>query len=180
VIPVFRRESHSSPRGAVRADSVKSAATSGSTPLEGEEEPRGRAARLSVTDSASGQGGSARVQSTLPGDDSPLTPQEQRQLDRLLSRYVRTSVPQPPDVVSVPGPSSRSDELPAIVMPCASASRPTSQAEVMRLAEQLTTSGSGRADVVMLPGPTGSGILCCIGSEVGWLTHFRFCGHATG
>jgi hypothetical protein len=55
------------------------------------------------------------------------------------------------DVRSVPGPSSRSDELLAVGRPGTSELSSASQVEVLRLAQLLTTSGPGRAEVVERP-----------------------------
>jgi hypothetical protein len=75
-IPVLRRETHSTSRGGGHSGFPMLAATSGSTPAVGEEEPRSRAARLSVSVSASGQDGCSQGQSSLPREVTPLTLQE--------------------------------------------------------------------------------------------------------
>jgi hypothetical protein len=153
-IPVLRPESLSASKGDGHSGFPTLTVTSGSTPTVGEEEPRSKVARLSTSVSASGRVGCTQGQSFLSGEVTPLSPQEQGELDRLLSRYISSSARQPTDVRAVPGPPSRTAELPAAGRPGTSELSSASQAEVLRLAQLLTTSGPGRAEVV--EGPSAS------------------------
>jgi hypothetical protein len=153
-IPILHPESLSASRGDGHSGLPTLVVPSGSTPTVGEEEPRSKVARLSTSVSASGRGGCTQGQSFLTGEVTPLTPQEQGELDPLLSRYISSTARQPTDVCAVPGPSSRTDKLPAVGRPGTSELSSTSQAEVLRLAQLLTTSGPGRAEVV--EGPSAS------------------------